>query len=193
MSAGLMKPKYDTNNLPYMQHSPCIGIDHGFFSYFGVLCWLWNTADKSCMHCTSFRPVFIEPAVATELRSKCIKVDVNTFAAVQYNNRTLRVPYHYCYDLPYMCIWWEWVCFSSFFFVAKTVFVLYLRSSYISHNLLCSFPGIPTCQWCYVDTICLYKIDQINLYCLIFSVVVLFHCLSHLWMKKTATNQINNN
>lgn len=93
------------------------------------MCWSWNTADKTCMHCTLFRPVFIESEAATELRSKCIKVDVNTFAAAQFNNRTLWVPYHYCYDLPYMCIWFEWVCFCFFAFIfTKTVFVLYLRS-----------------------------------------------------------------
>lgn len=135
----------------------------------------------------------IESAAATELRSKCMKVDVNTFAAVQYNNRTLRVPYHYCYDLPHMCIWWEWLCFSSFLCKNCICIISQVSASYTSHNLLCSFPGIPTCQWCYVDTICLYKIDKLNLYCLVFSVVVLFRRLSHLWMKKTATNQINNN
>lgn len=193
MSAGLMKPKYDTNNLPYTQHSPCSGIDHRFFTYFGAVCWSWNTADKTCMHCILFRPVLLSQRPQRSLEVNVWKLML--ILLLQYNTITEHYECHITTAMIcHTCAFDGNDCVFPVFFCKNCICIIsQVSASYTSHNLLCSFPGIPTCQWCYVDTICLYKIDKLNLYCLVFSVVVLFRRLSHLWMKKTATNQINNN
>lgn len=56
-----------------------------------------------------------------------------------------------------------------FYFYKNCVRIIsQVNASYISHNLLCSIPGIPTCQWCYIDRICLYEIDKLHFYCVSF-------------------------
>lgn len=143
----------------------------GFLS----VCWWCSTAGKSCTRCTSFRSVCIESAADAEferlVEKNDKKIDVNTFfcstcthfcgcTIVDYKSHiTTAFIYHTCaFDLN------EGVFFFVFFF--KTVFVLYLRSvPVISVITYCAHFLAFLCQWCYIETFCLYKIDKLSFYC----------------------------
>lgn len=126
MSAGLMKPKYNTNNLPYTQHSPCSGIDHRFFTYFGAVCWSWNTADKTCMHCILFRLVLLSQRPQRSLEVNVWKLML--ILLLQYNTITEHYECHITTAMIcHTCAFDGNDCVFPVFF-AKTVFVLYLRS-----------------------------------------------------------------
>lgn len=144
------------------------------------MCWSRNTAGKTCMHCTCFRSVFIESAADAEFESliENYKIDVNTFF-LQYlytflwshNIRSLfykirlQVPYHYCHHLT----------IHVHLILNESVFeciVLYLRSVpvILVITYCVQFLAYP-CQWCYIDTFCLYKIGKLSFYC------YFYHCL----------------
>lgn len=60
-----------------------------------------------------------------------------TLEAFWVDKIKLQIPYHYCHHLPYMCIWFTWECIWVYCIISQ------VSARYISHNLLCSFPGIP--------------------------------------------------